>query len=224
MKAKELIEENNRKRELLTKENEVYYSDMMIYIRLQMSLSEQQSEEVLMEMLDHLLEGQEEGKTANDIFGDDPKAFADEIIEQLPKEKKRAVIPFVTGIVANIVSWVLMIRGVLFLVLSQFTKVKTEVYLIGTIVVALVIACFVAFTIWFIFRLIKNSLFKEKKSTKMDMLKAGLVGAAGMAVVIVATKFTPEVGPSFNFSWWASLIAGGVLWLIVFTTKKFGGK
>ncbi|MBW8352160.1 DUF1129 family protein, partial [Bacillus sp. IITD106] len=223
MNAKELIEENNRKRELLTKENEAYYSDMMIYIRVQMSLSEQQSEEVLMEMLDHLLEGQEDGKTASDIFGDDPKAFADEIIEQLPKGKKRAVIPFVTGIVANIVSWVLMIRGVLFLVLSQFIKVRTEVYLIKTLVVALVIACFVGFTIWFILRLIKNSLFKEKKSTKMDMLKAGLVGAAGMAVVIVATRFTPEVGPSFDVSWWASLIAGGVLWLIVFTTKKFGG-
>ena len=34
-----------------------------------------------MEMLDHLLDGQKEGKSAHDIFGDDPKRFADEIIQ-----------------------------------------------------------------------------------------------------------------------------------------------
>ena len=45
--AKFLIEENNRKRKLLTKDNEAFYDDLLIYIRLQMSLSEQQSEEVL---------------------------------------------------------------------------------------------------------------------------------------------------------------------------------
>lgn len=224
MNAKKLIEENNRKRELLTQENEAYYGDMLIYIRLQMALSEQQSEEVLMEMLDHLLDGQEEGKTAKDIFGDDPKAFADEIIQQLPKEKKRAVIPFIAGIVGNIVSWLLIIRGILLLVLSQFTEVRTEVYPIVAVIVALVIACFVAIAIWFILRLVKNSLFKEKRNTKMDMLKAGLVGAGGMAIVLAAVRFTPDVGPSFNFSWWASLIVGGVLWLIIFMTKKLGGK
>ncbi|MBS4201922.1 DUF1129 family protein [Bacillus sp. FJAT-49732] len=224
MNVKKLIAENNRKRELLTPENEAYYSDMLIYIRLQMALSEQQSEEVLMEMLDHLLEGQEEGKTAKDIFGDNPKAFADEIIEQLPKEKKRAVIPFIAGIVANIVSWILMIRGILFLVLSQFTEVKTEVYPIAVVAVAFVISCFVCITIWFILRLVKNSLFQEKRNTKMDMLKAGLVGAVGMGVVLAATLFIPEVGPSFNFSWWASFIAGGILWIILFITKKLGGK
>ena len=89
-------------------ENEKYYSDMLIYIRLQLALSEQQSEEVLMEMLDHLLDGQHEGKSAQDIFGDDPKRYADEIILNLPKEQKREVIPFILGIVIDLVSWMLM--------------------------------------------------------------------------------------------------------------------
>jgi uncharacterized membrane-anchored protein len=220
MDAKKLIEENNRKRELLTPENEAYYSDMMIYIRLQWRLSEQQSEEVLMEMLDHLLEGQEEGKTAKDIFGEDPKAFADEIIEQLPKEKKRDDIPFVAGIVGNIIGWVLIIRGVLLLVLSPFIEVKTEVNLFAVLVVSLGIACFVSLMIWFILKLINNSLFKENRNTKKDMAKAGLVGAAGMAAVILTAKFTPQIGPSFDFPWWASLIAGGILQLILYATKK----
>lgn len=220
MDAKKMIEENNRKRELLTPENEAYYSDMMVYIRLQLTFSEQQSEEILIEMLDHLLDGQEEGKSAKDIFGDDPKAFADEIIEQLPKEKKRDMVPFIAGIVGNIVSWVLIIRGIFLLVASQFTQVNTEINLFVTGVTAIVIGCFVVLTIWLILRLINNSLFKKSRNTKLDMLKVGLFAAAGMGVVMLATKFTPEIGPSFNFSWWTSLIAGAALWLIIYVKKK----
>lgn len=31
-----------------------------------------------MEMLDHIIEGQQEGKTAKEIFGDDPLSFTDQ--------------------------------------------------------------------------------------------------------------------------------------------------
>lgn len=220
MDANLLIEENNKKRKLLTKENEAYYDDLLVYIRLQLTLSEQQSEEVLMEMLDHLIEGQKEGKTAKDIFGEDPLTFADEIIEQLPKEKKRNVIPFVGGIIANLISWVLIIRGVMILVLSQFIKVITDINLFVVAVVALTIAIFIIVAIWFIFKLIKNSLFNENRSTKKLMFKAGLFGAAGMAVVLAVAKFTPEIGPSFNLNWWVSFISGAILWLLHFIMKK----
>jgi len=220
MNTKILIEDNNQQRELLTPDNEAYYRDLLIYIRLQLTLSEQQSEEILIQLLDHLLDGQNEGKTANDIFGDDPKAFADEIIEQLPKEDKREVIPFIAGIACNIVSWVLIIRGILLLTLSQFTEVKTEINLFVTGVVSLGIACFISLTIWFILRLINNSLFIEKRNTKKNMLKAGVTGAAGMGAVLLLAKFTPEIGPSFHFPWWASLMGGAILWLLAYLKKK----
>src|SRR5690606_18286594 len=109
--AKRLIEKNNKKRKLLTKENEKYYDDLLVYIRLHFTLSEQQTEEVLMEMLDHLIDGQKEGKAAKDIFGDDPLSYTDEIIEQLPKEDKRNIFQFVGGVIVNIIAWVLIIRG-----------------------------------------------------------------------------------------------------------------
>ncbi|MEH7273072.1 DUF1129 family protein [Neobacillus vireti] len=223
MKAKQLIEENNRKRENLTEENEKYYSDMMIYIRLQFTLSEQQSEEVLMEMLDHLLDGQHEGKSAKDIFGDDPKGYADEIIQNLPKEQKREVIPFIMGIVLNLVSWMLMIRGAVIVIISQFKNedVDSSVYLYPTLLLFAVILGSVAFGVWFFFRTIKQSLFNEKASEKKDMLKVGIFGAVSMGLVIALTKFIPDFGPAFDFSWWASLLTGGVLWVIVFMGKKF---
>ena len=223
MKAKQLIEENNRKREQLTPENEKYYSDMLIYIRLQLTLSEQQSEEVLMEMLDHLLDGQNDGKSARDIFGDDPKGYADEIIQNLPKEQKRSVIPFIMGIVLNLLSWMLMIRGVVIPIASQLNKedVSSSVYLYPTLLTFAVILGSVAFGVWYIFRIIKQSLFNEKASEKKNMVKAGVFGAVAMGLVIAVTMFIPEFGPAFDFSWWASLLTGGVLWLIVFLFKKF---
>jgi len=220
MNTKKLIEENNQKREMLTEENEAYYSDLLLYIRLKLTISEEKSEEVLMEMLDHLLDGQKAGKNAKDIFGDDPRGFADEIIEQLPKEEKRKIIPFLAGIIGNIVGWVLIIRGVLFLVLSPFSEVKTTVYPISVLGSAIVIAVFVTVTIVYIFKLVERSLFKENRSIRKDSIKAGFIGAIGMAVVLLIVKFLPEIGPSFDFSWWASLLAGGVLMAVIFINKK----
>ena len=222
MKSKQLIEENNRKREQLTPQNDKYYSDMLIYIRLQLSLSEQQSEEVLMEMLDHLLDGQHEGKSAQDIFGDDPKRYADEIILNLPKEQKREVIPFILRIVIDLVSWMLMIRGVVILVFSQFNigNVSTSVYLFSTLFIFAFILGSITFGVWYIFRIIKQSLFKEKANEKKNIVKAGLFGAVSMGLIIAVSQFTPEFGPAFHFSWWASLLTGGTLWVIVFMLKK----
>jgi DNA-binding ferritin-like protein (Dps family) len=220
MNAKKLIEENNRKRECLAPENEAYYSDLLIYIRLKFTLSELKSEEVLMELLDHLLDGQKAGKTANDIFGDDPRGFADELIEHLPKEEKRALIPYIGRIIGDILGWLLIIRGVLFLVLSRFIEVDTMVHPATVLVMALAIAAFVIFTIVFLFKMIDRSLFKAKRNTRKETMIAGLIGAGGMAAVLLLTKFLPDMGPSFDFSWWASCLVGSVLLVALYVSKK----
>ncbi|WP_404332305.1 DUF1129 family protein [Mesobacillus maritimus] len=223
MNAKKLIEENNRKRECLTPENEAYYSDLLIYIRLQFTLSEQKSEEVLMELLDHLLDGQKAGKTAKDIFGDDPRGYAEEMIEHLPKEEKRALIPYIGGIIGDILGWVLIIRGVLFLVLSRFIEVDTLVHPVTVLVMALIIACLIMFTVVFLFKMVERSLFKGKRNTRKETIIAGLIGAGGMAAVLLVTKFLPEMGPSFDFSWWASCLVGSVLLVALYVSKKIKG-
>lgn len=173
-----------------------------------------------MEMLDHLIDGQNEGKTAQQIFGDDPLTFADEIIEQLPKEEKRNIFAFISGTMISVISWVFLIRGIMLLVFSQFTDVNPEINLFVIGAVASALWLFVFVMIWFIFKLVKNSLFKENRSMKKDMLKAGFAGAFGMAIILVVAKFTPEIGPSFNLNWWISIILGAILWLLHFIVKK----
>lgn len=225
MKASLLIEENNRKRDLLTPENEKYYSDMMLYIRLQLTLSEQKSEEILMELLDHLLDGQNEGKTARDIFGNNPKAYADEIIKHLPNEDKRQISTFVLSTIMDLLSWVLMINGLGILIISQFKEIESEIYPVNIAILVGVILCIILFGIWYIFRLIKNSLFLEKSSDKKDMVKAGLFGAIGFMLILVVVKFIPNIGPAVHFPWWLSFSLGAIIWFVRFIYKKrVGGR
>ena len=89
MNAKDIIELNNELREQLNKENLAAYEDMLTYIRLSSNKSEQQTEEVLLELLEHLLEAQKSGKTAKDIFGEDIKQYCDELINEIPGEKSQ---------------------------------------------------------------------------------------------------------------------------------------
>lgn len=85
MNSQELIKLNNKKREKLNEENLKYYEDMLVYLRLSFLKSEQETEELLNELLDHLLEAQEEGKDFTEVFGDDPKQYANELLGEIPK-------------------------------------------------------------------------------------------------------------------------------------------
>jgi len=79
MNAQDMVELNNKKRELLTSENEAAYGDMLVYLRIS-NVPQQQMEELLLEILDHLIEAQAENKSAYDIFGNDLQSYCDELI------------------------------------------------------------------------------------------------------------------------------------------------
>lgn len=214
METKHLIELNNEKRKQLTEENERYYSDLLLYIRLQFRISEQAGEEILMELLDHLLEGQKEGKTAREIFGDDPKAYADEIIGQLPKEKFRQTVPFITELVLNILGWFLIIRGGVLFIAKQFKDVSESFYAIPFVFIAVVSFLTIGFMVSFIFKTIKDSLFIKEKKKWRDSLKVGAMAVVSMGIVIGTAYLMPKFGPVFHFPWYASLIAGGLFWAV----------
>lgn len=214
--TKTLIEQNNEKRELLTKENEKYYDDLLLYIRLQMRLSERQSEEILMELLDHLLDGQKEGKTAIEIFGNDPKGYADEIISQIPQKELRNEVSFYGQIALNLLGWVLMIRGLIYLVIHPFKEVDQSFSLFSFLIIGVVILLYIVFVIWFVFKTIRRSLFKEgvRQPNWKDSIQVGIAGGAGMLIVILVARFLPKMGPSIFFPWYVSLIFGALFWMV----------
>ncbi|WP_066187998.1 MULTISPECIES: DUF1129 family protein [Gracilibacillus] len=211
MNAKQLIEENNQKREQLNAENETYYEDLLLYIRTDWHVSEQQAEELLLELLNHLLEGQQEEKTAAEIFGDNPKTYADQLIEQLPQEEKGSRFDFVTSLLLQMGAYVLIIRGVLLPVLSLFTEVNSEVNLFSLLLQVLVIAFMVFGIIRYIFYVMHKSVFTVNRAAWKEYVKVGVTAAFGSCVVVLGVIWLPEIGPSFGFPWWLSLLLGVVV-------------
>lgn len=218
MKASELIEQNNQKRALLTEGNEKYYTNLLLYIRTKLTLSEQQSEEVLMEMLDHLIEGQQEGKTAKEIFGNDPKGYADEIVSQLPRENKRNSLIFMGEIAVNIIGWFLIMRSIIIPIIGG--KASEKVYVISSLLLIILIMIMTAFGVKMIFGLISQSSFDDKATDKKMMFKAGLYGAGGFLIIAIISFFVKEVGPSFTLPWQISFGIGSLLLLVSWLIKK----
>ncbi|WP_192987702.1 DUF1129 domain-containing protein [Carnobacterium mobile] len=85
MQTSELIKTNTTLQESLTKENEKYYGNLLIYVRgMALFRDEKKSEELLLEVLQDVLDAQDQGVSAEEYFGENPKKTADEIIKQLP--------------------------------------------------------------------------------------------------------------------------------------------
>lgn len=219
MNTKQLIELNNEKRELLTEENEAYYSDILIYVRLQLELSEHASEEVLMEVLDHLLEAQEAGKPATDIFGNKPIEYAKTIINELPKEKKRNILLFFLGVAATILGPILVIRGIILGTFSIFTTVDETIHLMSLAIIGGYIIIYIIAVIAFIIKRVRYSLIHNSSSFR-DSLYAGLFAVLGMGILLMIINFLPTWGPDLQFPWILSIISGAIIWLAVYFIKK----
>lgn len=209
-----LIAENNEKREALTKENLKMYEDLMLYVRTDLRVDEQAGEEVLMDLLDHLLEAQEHGRKAEEVFSNEPQKFADEIIEQLPSEKKRNVALFVSSQLAGMAGWFTLTYGVLQLIMGAFMDNPPEITL-GTIAFILLVAalCTVA-GVSVLFKIIRSASFQPKEKARSQYWKAGLLGAGLFAVILGASFLIPEWGPVVNLPWWGFILTAFVLFVL----------
>ncbi|MBF0707942.1 DUF1129 family protein [Alkalihalobacillus hwajinpoensis] len=84
----------------MTKENEKFIQDMRIYL-ITKGVGEEEIDSFLMEAEDHLMEGERDGKTAKDIFGKDPKAYAKELIDsmdQSPHDNRKLIARMIAGV------------------------------------------------------------------------------------------------------------------------------
>lgn len=207
--VKELVEENNEKRKLLNKENERLYSDFLLYIRTDLRASEYESEEILMELLNHLLEGQEAGKSAHDLFGNDPRAYAEELLEGLPSEKKQNVFQFVIVQIFNQLGQLGVMVGILLFILSPFVDFKKTIPL-SLIVGIAIFGLFISFlSVKIVFHFIRSDLFQpDGKKTKKMYWRVGISGAVCFGLVFLLFKFLPDFGPQLSVSWWLYILIG----------------
>ncbi|MEX3620950.1 DUF1129 family protein [Viridibacillus arvi] len=212
--VKKLISDNNEKRKLLTKENEIYFDKLLVYIRAHLLLSERQSEEVLTEILDHLLLAQGEGKTASDVFGSNPKVYAEEIVRGLPKEKKGNLLTFGVEILCDIIGWFIIIGAIG----RYFTK-SDQIYLYSSIINVVAVVAIGSGLLYVILTQLKKGAFEEKMS-KRTVVKSGVLGVVTFGLFITILYLTDELGPLVNITWFTQLGAGSALLLISYLMKR----
>ncbi|MFL2132812.1 hypothetical protein [Desemzia sp. FAM 24101] len=99
--AEALTQKNATLQQQLIKENETYYSDLLVYIRTKTFFRDElKTEELLIEVLQDILEAQDNGISAADYFGNSPKETANQIIEQIPFNFKNVLSTFIYAFLA----------------------------------------------------------------------------------------------------------------------------
>lgn len=169
MTEKEMVKLNNEKRKLLTTENEVAYGDMLVYLRLS-NVPEHQVEELLLEILDHLIEAQAENKNAYAIFGNDLRSYCDELISALPtqtKLEKTSLIGFVISLLLAIQFGIDALVSTFILIFGKNIEQLSPAFSIPgtTLFVSLIIL-----GILFILYLLKRYSFDQKMNWKRRIL------------------------------------------------------
>lgn len=223
MKAKELIELNNEKREFLNEENEKKYDDMLVYIRLASTKSEQQTEEILLELLDHVLLAQEEGKTIHDVFGDDLKAYSQEVIEEIPEDTKKKQVKFAIRLIFLFLGVTSLFSGIINAGLHYIFGFGegTSTFHVGSSIAIIVSTTLIAFgMVYFVLEWLKSSLFKEeKKSERKEFFQLWIIMTLVIGVFFCIYYFMPSFGAEFSLPILVFIPIGIVLYGISYALK-----
>ena len=214
MTVKEMIEENNEKRVQLTSENEEYYSNLLVYIRLNTAKSERACEEVLLEMLDHLIEAQQDGKSAEEVFGKSPQALGDEIIQSLPTEPKAKQFEFIFEILLTFFGWAMIPWGIVSLIKGE----NVTVYLGKVGVSASLLIIVLALIMYIVFGAVKKSTYKPLKK-KRYWLSSGLAAIIWLGGLLFVTQ-VKGFGPTIQMSYYTIFGLGCFFLLAAHLLKK----
>lgn len=83
----------------VSKEGEKFLIDTKVYL-ITNGIKEEDVDAFLADAELHLIEGEKEGKTVSDIFGDSPKEYAEELAKEMEKDKReyKSILGMIIGI------------------------------------------------------------------------------------------------------------------------------
>lgn len=224
MHAHDLVKLNNEKRTELNEQNLSSYEEMLVYIRSKGSLSEQATEEILYELLEHLVEGQKEGKQATDIFGDDLKAYCDELIGEIPKEKSSRNAMFLGYLGVDLIGTIFLTLGIIGMGLFYFFEIGTgavTIHIGSAILAILVNLVLIALFVWVILKWVNRDSFKEEKKGKWgEFFQIWLICTAFIGMSLLAFRFMPDFGEEMSISLLTVIIIGAALKVSTFALNR----
>ncbi|WP_148229472.1 hypothetical protein [Carnobacterium sp. 17-4] len=207
LEKNELIETNAVLQESLTKENEKYYGNLLIYIRIMAFFRDvKKSEELLLEVLRDILDAQEQGISAEEYFGENPKKVADDIIKQLPINLLDTVKIILTALASYSI----------FSILSEIIFPDESLDIGSLLIRGFYWAIMVIFALW----LLGISLyrFKDKLSKLVLLLLVGLGVSVGFYISFLIS--TPlKVNLSGNLGIVTIILISGLILYLFYKEK-----
>lgn len=189
---------------------------MLVYIRLSFMKSELATEEILSDLLDHLLDAQAFGKTASDVFGEDPKKYMEEIISALPKKKPENFFGMFLIIVLSFFGVKEFFGGLFNLIFFYgFSKGSFEetIYL-GTIIINIIILLPLVFVFIYLFIFyLRWSSFKQINKV-LFFFTIWISSIMSITIFGIVYFLIPEIGPTVITPIWLPIVTGSILLLL----------
>lgn len=186
-RTKELLRANNALDAQLNKDNQQMMTNIVVYIR-SANISEYEQELVRRDVMAMLAAGEREGRSAEEVIGDDAQAFCDEVIAALPPRPagERALDALRTGLLAFVV------LAVCWLGAGAVEMIPSSSWPYFPITVGDVISQALIFvTAFIIFRGISHHTFDDKLG-KLFVLIFGVLAASILASIFL-TQFLCNV-------------------------------
>ena len=216
MAEKDLIKENNRLHEKLDPRYKKVYEDIHVYIRVNTSAQSQETEAVLNTFLKKIIQTQREGRSIESVTGEDYKAYADRLVEGLPKRNLWRLAAFLALILVGLNLIFDYLIQILFRLIDSAALATTVVavpFILEIIITASLGIGFI-YTLFYAFRQVA---FKDWPFWKEYGLYF-LTGAGFFLVYLLVDAFLASIdnGPSFEMNMFLIVLLGVILTILGF--------
>lgn len=200
---------------LLNQDNKQAFLEVANYVKFSYSKSEQEANEILSDMLDHLLDAQAHGTQTSHFFGDDIQLFAQEIAAELPAANKTKLLyQFLFILFLNIATPILA-YGISDSIKVLVTGSHFRIPITSTIICCLIFTALVSCITFFIIRTTKNNIHQKKSSKIIIYFLTFLM----ITVPILLFMFFP-IGPVVSFKYFYAIPFSIVLFILTFLFYK----
>ncbi|TDM04678.1 DUF1129 family protein [Macrococcus carouselicus] len=217
--AERLLNELHYKEQQMNPDFQSGFSQISRYITTDFSLSHHQSLELLNDLADHILESQASSTTALQFFGDDLASFADELVEELPKEKNKFKLSLISGAILNSLTLLSICMMIVELFVTFTSSGHYEFYLMAVIIASIT---FMFGMLGSLFTLLKLSHLEEFKNSRFTFLKELPIYLAGGITIFGAQMIykNMKLGPKIHLDWYVYLILAVIATIIAYMCSK----
>ncbi|MGD7045600.1 DUF1129 family protein [Jeotgalibacillus proteolyticus] len=205
------IELNNKRRKELTAQNEAFYKDIMLYVRGS-NVDQRAGEELLLELLEHLIDAQARGKRAVEVFGIHPEEYCKKLVDALPKASIKEKAALYGSVLSFGGMWLFGLLGAAQLLWPELQPSIAVSHIAAVVLVMLLLPGTVL-------TLLKKSLFSTEKSRMENMIWAITIGFTWLVPIAIIYFVPATLKIEGSFFLYGSVFAG--LLLVHVLLKKF---